>query len=264
MTPFPELNTVLANFVTSIEAILGSDLFGVYLVGSFALGDADQHSDCDFIVATRQRITTTQESAIRKLHDDIPTRTGYWNQNLEGSYAPVEDLKILDALGTPWLFGDRGWRELQWSPHCNCLEQRWTLRERGISLFGPSPVSFAAPVPASWLRSSMSEQLPQFMDDLSTWIDIEQSAWGQRYAVESLCRMFWTYTDGQVHSKPASLNWVMETFSSQWTPLLKQVQEDHALGWSSHADVPRVGSASMTRAFATEVLNRVEKLSREL
>jgi hypothetical protein len=39
-TQFPELNGLL---------ILEDNFVGGYLVGSFALGDADIHSDCDFI-----------------------------------------------------------------------------------------------------------------------------------------------------------------------------------------------------------------------
>jgi predicted nucleotidyltransferase len=36
--------------VKRARLILGANFFGAYLQGSFALGDADLHSDCDFLV----------------------------------------------------------------------------------------------------------------------------------------------------------------------------------------------------------------------
>ncbi len=256
--PYPELRAVLDDLVSSARAILADDLIGFYLVGSFAVGDADLQSDCDFIAVTRRPVTSGQENHLRVLHSDIPTRNGLWTKNLEGSYAPLDDLGTLDALGRQWLYIDRGWRKMQWSTHCNSLEQRWALRERGVVLAGPSPATFAAPVPATLLRAAMAERLPRLLDDLATWIDIGKIAWGQRYAVESLCRMFWTFADGQVHSKAASLDWAMQTFDQQWTPLLRQVRADRSLAWNP-SEPPREGSIHLTHAFSAEVLCRVRR-----
>ena len=49
-TPFSDLNAVLAVLVDGVRERLGDNFIGAYLQGSFAVGDADQHSDCDFIV----------------------------------------------------------------------------------------------------------------------------------------------------------------------------------------------------------------------
>jgi hypothetical protein len=261
--PYPELRAVLDDLVSSARAILADDLIGFYLVGSFAVGDADLQSDCDFIAVTRCPVTSGQESHLRVLHRDIPTRNGLWTKNLEGSYAPLDDLGTLDALGRQWLYIDRGWRKMQWSTHCNSLEQRWALRERGVVLAGPSPATFAAPVPATLLRAAMAERLPRLLDDLATWIDIGKIAWGQRYAVESLCRMFWTFADGQVHSKAASLDWAMQEFDQRWTPLLRQVRADRSLTWNP-SEPPREGSIHLTHAFSAEVLSRVGREARNL
>ena len=138
-TPFPELNELLGEFVGRVEAILGDSLFGAYLVGSFALGAGDLSSDCDFLIVTAKQVTEEQERALRELHDEIPTHPGYWAINLEGSYAPRADLETLERLNREWLYIDRGWREMQWSTHCNVEDTRWILRERGIALTGPDP-----------------------------------------------------------------------------------------------------------------------------
>lgn len=53
-TPYPDLNTVLQDLVTSIQEILTDNLVGAYLQGSFAVGDFDIHSDVNFIVVTER------------------------------------------------------------------------------------------------------------------------------------------------------------------------------------------------------------------
>ncbi|MDQ3642821.1 MAG: nucleotidyltransferase domain-containing protein [Actinomycetota bacterium] len=66
-TPFAELNEIFGRLVDGARRALADDFIGAYLVGSFALGDADIHSDCDFIVATGGPIPPAQEEAIRRL-----------------------------------------------------------------------------------------------------------------------------------------------------------------------------------------------------
>ncbi|MDQ3641144.1 MAG: nucleotidyltransferase domain-containing protein [Actinomycetota bacterium] len=128
-TQFAELNDVLGRLVEGARRALGDNFVGTYLVGSFALGDADIHSDCDFIVATGGPAHPAQE-AIRRLHESFPTEDGHWNRHLEGSYAPIDDLRRLDALGRDWLFIDHGHAEMEWSAHCNSPEHRRDDPER--------------------------------------------------------------------------------------------------------------------------------------
>jgi hypothetical protein len=54
-TPYAELNGVLVELTSRAAEILGDSFVGAYLQGSFALGDADPHSDCDFLIPTRAR-----------------------------------------------------------------------------------------------------------------------------------------------------------------------------------------------------------------
>ncbi len=49
-TAYTELNAMLNDFVTSVQAILGDNFLAAYLVGSFATGDWDEYGDVDFVV----------------------------------------------------------------------------------------------------------------------------------------------------------------------------------------------------------------------
>ncbi len=247
-TVFPELNELLAELVARVESILGDNFVGAYLTGSFALGGADLHSDCDFLVVTEDRVTAGQERALRDLHDEIPARSGHWTHDLEGSYAPRAELETLATLDKEWLYVDRGWRQMQWSTHCNTEDVRWTLRERAVVLAGPDPRELVREVSAEALRSRMREQIESFLPDLFSWISFDV-AWAQRYAVTTLCRMLYTLDTGQVASKPASLEWAKHALTPAWHDLIQQAVDDRALGWDPD-DPPRAGSVEATTAFA--------------
>ena len=115
-TPFAELNDLLTRFVARVSSILYSRLVGVYLTGSFALGGGDAASDCDFLVVTDGALSGDEIVRLRSLHEDILSWPSYWAYNLEGSYAPQSDLVTLVTLGRPWLYVDRGAREMELFP----------------------------------------------------------------------------------------------------------------------------------------------------
>jgi len=169
-TEFPELNDVLRDLVASAREILGDSMAGAYLQGSFALGDADIDSDCDFLIPLERPVSAQQEHDLRGLHSDIPIRPGHWTRHLEGSYPPIGRLATLDGLGESWLYIDHGWREMQWSTHCNTEVVRWTLREHGVTLAGPDPRTFMVEISPDLLRSRMRRDVTTYLTDLEGWI----------------------------------------------------------------------------------------------
>ena len=190
-TPFPELDELLTEFVRCVSSILDTTVVGVYLTGSFALGGGDAASDCDFLIVTSGGVSGGHERALREFHEQVPTWTSYWAYNLEGSYAPKSDLETLATLGRPWLYVNRGGREMEWSAHCNTEDVRWVLRERPLILDGADPREFACEVPVIALQRQMRFQIDDFLDDLLSWTTFDIS-WAQGYAVEAISRMLYT------------------------------------------------------------------------
>jgi len=246
-TEFPELNDVLAELTDRAVTILGDNLVGVYLQGSFAVGDADLASDCDFLVPVHRQVTADQERALRGLHDEIPTRDGFWCRHLEGSYPVAEELRKLVGLGRPWLYVDHGWREMQWATHCNNVVARWSLRERGVTLTGPEPSSIVDPVPPEEMRAYARASLSTFWTDFHTWMTLDVG-WGQRYAVTTYCRFLATLATAEVLSKKAALLWGQEHLDAQWHGLLQQVAADRAAYDPDELSQP--GRAEQTTEFA--------------
>jgi hypothetical protein len=259
-TPYADLDELLRELLDTWRSILGENLAGAYVQGSFALGAGDQHSDCDWIVALHERPSASQEAELRALHDELPTREQHWPHDMEGSYAPIGELASIDSLGCEWLFNDHGLRTLEWDDHCNRAYTRWILREHGIVLSGPEPQTFMPPVPEDALRAESAAQLPTLIDDLATWIDMDRNAWGQRYAVVTACRLLYTVDTARVASKAGALEWAQRTLDARWRPLLGQVRDDRERGWDPN-EPPRPGSSEAARAFAAYAVDRVRMRS---
>lgn len=250
-----ELDELLVELLGHWRRILGGNLAGAYVQGSFALGGGDRQSDCDWLVATHGSLTKPQIAQLRDLHDVIPTREGHWWHHLEGSYAPVAELASVNHLGRKWLFNDHGHRTLDWDDHCNRAYTRWILREHGISLTGPAPRSFMPLVSQDLMRCEAAASLPTLLEDLATWVDIDTIAWGQRYAVVTACRILYTLNTAEVTSKPGALEWGFRTLEPRWRPLLVQVRDERGLGWDSDRP-PRAGEADAARAFVVDAVVR--------
>lgn len=232
--------------------MLGDDLVGIYLTGSFALGGGDAASDCDFLVVVDGALSGDEERALRELHEEIPSWPGYWASNLEGSYAPRGDLETLGTLGRPWLYVDRGKREMLWSPHCNVEDVRWILLNRPLVMAGTDPRQFCCEVPAPVLQAAMRPQIENLLDDVRSWAPFD-IGWTQRYLVETACRMLYTLEHDEVITKPGALDWATEVLPAEWHDLIGQVREDRLVRWNAP---PPAGSMERAVAFVEYVQAR--------
>lgn len=225
-TPFPELNAVLATFLDQAQAILSHNFVGLYLVGSFALGDFDAHSDVDFLVVTHSDLTEAQEAALQMMHGAIYDLESKWAKHLEGSYIPVSQLRSDDATQTELLYLDNTASTMVRSNHCNTFVVRWTLYEYGIALVGPHPKTLLEAIPANSLiqevRSDMFEWSEQLMQDFEQL----NNRWVQAFVVLSYCRMLYTLEVGRITSKPAAAQWAKQNLDPKWVGLIEQAWLD--------------------------------------
>ncbi len=223
ITPFAELNAVLAHLTDEVRAILGDNLVGLYLQGSFAVGDADETSDCDFLVAIARDLTAEERVGLQAMHaaiHDLPHEP--WRHRLEGSYAPVDVLRRkgdeprdppgeprgpdwgdpgmggAPARRYPFVYLDHGAKILVRSEHDNRQVVRWSLREKGVVLAGPDARSLVDLVTPDMLRTEVRATM-----DLALALDLQpmgMKAW-QSFWVGLYCRMLHTLATGQVWSK---------------------------------------------------------------
>jgi predicted nucleotidyltransferase len=225
-TPDLELNAVLRELVTSVQAILGDNFIGAYLQGSFAFGGWDIHSDVDFLVAIDHEISKTDLAALQAMHARIYDLESNWAQHLEGSYFPKETLRRDDPTRAPLLYLDNTSRELIRSDHDNTRVVRWVVRERGITLAGPDPHELIDPISADDLRQEVLATMRDWAEEIFANRYEIDNRWAQPFIVLSYCRMLHTLQTGRIESKPVGAQWAKKTLDSRWADLIQRAWEE--------------------------------------
>jgi len=224
-TPYPELNSVLRELVDGVRVALDDAFVGAYVQGSFAVGDFDQHSDVDFIVAVQSELSKGQVAKLDALHERLYQLPSTWAQHLEGSYFPTDILRTVDGRSQPLWFLDHGSRSLVRSDHCNTLVVRQVVRASGIALAGPSPATLVDPIPLSALRDEMSATMRDWGHQILADPEPYRNRFYQGYIVLSYCRMLHDLVRGCPGSKRAGAEWAKSRLDPVWSPLIDRAWE---------------------------------------
>lgn len=225
-TAYPEIDEVLAALLSGSRAVLGDELFGMYLFGSLTSGDFDpETSDIDFVVVSKGDPGALQPE-LDALNRRLQASGSPWAAKLEGSFLPLHVFEDFNPATTMFpTVGMGGWFGLDHKGIERAL-QRFMLREHGIALAGPAPGSFIAPVGAEALKA-------ETLDVLHGWWQAQRDdplrlrrRGYQAYAVLTMCRMLYTLETGGVASKPAAARWARPRVADEWRGLI-----DRALAW---------------------------------
>jgi RimJ/RimL family protein N-acetyltransferase len=229
-TVYPELNGVLDELVASVHAILGENFCGAYLQGSFALGDADEHSDVDFIVVTHDEVSDAELSGLQAMHSRLYSLESTWAQHLEGSYVPKTELLRVDPSRAPFWYLDNGATELVRDNHCNTAVVRWSLREHGVVLAGPEPKSLVDPVTHAQLRDDVRWAVREWVDWLRSQSTLSRR--GQGVLALTICRMLQTWESGTVTTKREAGEWALNALDAKWGNLIRAALDDRPDPWT--------------------------------
>ncbi len=209
-TPYEDVNAILAELMTAVTPILGSQFTGLYLTGSLALGDFNPNrSDIDFIVATTDVLTDATVTTLATMHDHLRASGRNWAAKVEGDYIPLAALRRHDPANCiyPHL-GDDG--HFSREPHgSDMIIQFHTLREKGVTLAGPPPHTLIDSVPPEALKQAVRDTLQSWWQPMLTnHYRLPEDEY-QVYAVLTMCRMLYTLRFGDVVSKPAGVKWAL-------------------------------------------------------
>jgi predicted nucleotidyltransferase len=231
-TPYHELNEVLDELVSRLEDILGKKLIGVYLQGSLALGDYDEHSDADFIVVLENELSPQEVDALQIMHSKVYHLGPEWAKHLEGSYFPIDVLQDVERQDEELWYLDNGAISLIRSDHCNTLLVRWIVRESGVILEGPSPKELIKPIPTEKLRQEMYDVLitwgQQILDDPAPW----NNRFYQGFIVLNYARMLHDLHKGYPGTKQEGAEWAKRNLDPAWSPLIDRA-------WNGRPDPAR-------------------------
>ena len=251
-TGFPDLDQLLEEFTAAVRETLGDDLVGLYLQGSFALGDGDAFSDVDWIAVMKGELTPSQVAELQALHAQFYARDTEWAQHLEGSYFPRERLRRVEPSPAELWFLDNGSSHLELDTHCNTAVVRWIVREHGITLAGPDPKTLIDPVSPDALR----DEMPGAMEAWAEWArTIPISRRAVTLLVVSFCRMLQTLETGTVTSKGEAGDWGIRALP-EWADLIRAAMDDRPDPWRKVREPAPPETKERTLAFMDYALSR--------
>lgn len=219
-TPYPDLNTVLDAMIAGMQSVLGNKLIGVYLQGSFAVGDFDGHSDVDFVSVVAEPMTAAEVAALQEFHARLFEMEIGWAQHLEGSYFPQDVLQDYQQTGKLLWYLDNGSNTLIQSDHCNMVLVRWVVREHGVQLAGPAPKTLVDPIPVNVLRQEILETICYWGQEILDNPDRFRNRFYQGYLVLNFCRMLHDLRRGYPGSKRAGAEWAKTVLDTSWHGLI--------------------------------------------
>jgi hypothetical protein len=219
-TPYPELNMVLRELVINVHQILHKNFIGAYLQGSFAVGDFDEHSDCDFVMVTNRELSDLDVSKLQSMHRRIYGLGVEWAKHLEGSYFPKMILKDHAHCGIQLWYLNHGHKELVRSDHCNTAVVRWILREKGVILSGPKPSILIDPIPVDVLRREMYSEITEWGKEILANPQRFNNRFYQSFIVLCYCKMLYDLHTGEVGSKRAGAEWAKRHLDPSWSDLI--------------------------------------------
>ena len=221
MTRYAEVDATLSDLLARIQAILGSRFFGMYLYGSLAAGDFDpDRSDIDFVVVTNGEIPDSTTAKLREMHEALFVAGSHWAKKLEGTYIPIESLRVFRRDDPPRLTINEGhvYLDRHWS---DWVIQRAILREHHATIAGPPLRPYIDPVSPDALRTAVREILTEWWAPMIDDPQRLEAPGYQPFAVVSMCRALHTLEHGTILSKPQAARWALETLDAHWSPLIE-------------------------------------------
>ena len=223
-TPYPDVNAILREVLVKAQDVLGDQFTGMYLDGSLTSGDFDEASDIDFVVVTEDEIPNETFLALQAMHDRLAQTNSIWAIQLEGSYISRRALRRADPAFSMYPNIERGRGErLKLAYHGDVWDiHRSVLRERGITLAGPDPLTLIDPVSPAKLRQAMRSILDGWGVKIIGDPSLIQSRGYQSYVALTMCRILYTLENGAVVSKRSAARWAQEKLDEKWGPLIER------------------------------------------
>lgn len=221
-TPYPEVNFVLQELLSGVQAVLGERFVGLYLYGSLSSGGFDpRRSDIDFVVATTGELPEAQVQGLEKLHEQLWATGLKWAAKLEGSYVPQGLLRRHDPASPPCPSVNEG--KFYLVPlGADWIIQRHILRESGVVVVGPGLRELVDPVSPDELRGAVGGVLREWWLPMLGRPDWLRRPDYQAFAVLTMCRALHTLHSGAIASKPESARWAQEMLGERWPGLIQQ------------------------------------------
>ena len=219
----PDVAALINALLVGVREALGDNFVGFYLGGSLALGGFDpETSDADILVVTERTLSDAEYGTVFSLHEAIPADGNRYGLPYDVAYIDGETVRRFAPGQTHVKIGHG--EPLHRAGHRpNWVLERWTVRERGVTLLGPDPKTLIDPIEPEELEQAAREELRerlQHWTDGSWPLDEMAHRRAQVFEVETVCRALCTIETGELPTKPQAVVWAQEALPKRWRTLL--------------------------------------------
>jgi len=213
------VDELLAELVSGIHDVLGDDLVGVYLYGSYVSGGFDPEvSDLDLVSVISSAVEGIDIAALDRVHSGFVSRHPEWNDRVEVVYVGLVALRSYRTSAGPLAVISPGEAfHFRSEPPAEWVQNWYLVRETGVALYGPPPATIVPPI--AW--AEFEAAAVRYAGEVSHQDLGDASPGAIAYAVLTLCRAARTVQE-QVHgSKQEGAAWAKEAMP-EWARLIDE------------------------------------------
>lgn len=231
MTPYSEVNEIIARILSSLQSILGAKLVGFYLCGSLVIGDFDLRlSDIDLTAALASNINEQEFASLQKMHTDVALQHPKWDNRIEVRYISLADFNSLRSRTGQIAIISPGEPFHMRESLKEWLSEWYLLRERGVTLYGPPPRKVIEPIS----HDDFMQTIKAHARAWGEWVLDMHTRKGQSYAILTMCRALYTSRNGEQVSKKQAALWAQQQLP-EWSRLIR-----NALKWREESAIEQV------------------------
>lgn len=248
----PPASILLHRLLPRLQTILGGKLVGVYLFGSLVMGDFDDISDIDLLVALTDDLTDAEFASLDAMQRSLTAdeRWGQqWDDRIELLYLSVAGLQSFKTQRSPIAVISPGEPFHRTDAGIDWLLNWYIVREKGLTLIGTPPHTIIPPI-------SRAEYVQNVRDYVAAKQEIDDATTrsGQAYVILTLCRALYTVTYGEPLSKRRAAAWAAEQVP-EWASTIH-----NALLWREQwkdKNVDPTATLENTRRFAQFMTEKI-------
>jgi len=250
LTSYPDINSLLIDWVEGVKNILGNNVVGLYLSGSLTYGDfVPDRSDIDLQAVVKIPLTRNELKSIELLHKMINKQYPVWVNRIECSYVPLKILREIlpPQKPRPW-WGFNTLHEA--APAGNeWLINHYFLLNYGVTLHGQDFNSLIPPIDIKEVQKASARDLfKEWKPKINNpeWL---QNSHYQSYLVLNLCRILHTVITSKPSSKKVAAEWTKVIYP-QWKELIEEAEN-----WRYGTEIKRTDNVIAFIKFTIKIIN---------